>query len=86
MISVDNLYQGHFDSYETIYIEIPHPTSKKGLHVQPAGKYFRAFCKGSWNNLPDKYNEILEYATLQGLSLCGYSYETGINESMINTM
>lgn len=86
MISVDNLYQGHFEAYEAIYIEISHPTSRKGLYVQPAGKYLRAFCKGSWDNLPDKYNEILEYAKRQGLSLYGYSYETGINESVINTM
>lgn len=84
MISVENLYQGHFECYDAIYIEVPHPLSKKGLHSQPAGKYLRAFCKGSWDKLPDRYKEILAYAKAQGLSLFGYSYETGINESVIS--
>lgn len=85
MIPVGNLYQGKFNQYHALYIEIPHPMSRKGLHLQPAGKYLRAFCKGSWDKLPGKYKEILAYAEQQGLSLCGYSYETGINETVIDT-
>lgn len=84
MISVKNLQQGDFEHYDALYIEVPNPASKKGLHVQSAGKYLRAFCKGSWDKLPGRYNEILAYAKKQGISLCGYSYETGINESVIS--
>ena len=58
----------------------PSPFQKKGLHVQPAGTYLRAFCQGSWDKLHDRYQEILAYADRNGLSLCGYAYETGINE------
>lgn len=83
MISVENLYQGNFNAYSALYIEIPAPISKEGLQIQPAGKYLRAFCKGSWDKLPDRYKEILAYAEQQGLTLCGYSYETGLNESVI---
>jgi effector-binding domain-containing protein len=54
------------------------------LHIKPAGKYLRAFCKGSWDRLPDRYKEILAYAQKQGLSLTGYSYEMGINETVID--
>ena len=84
MISVESLYSGDFQNYSALYFELPNPASKKGLHIKPAGKYLRAFCKGSWDRLPDRYKEILAYAQKQGLSLTGYSYEMGINETVID--
>jgi effector-binding domain-containing protein len=54
------------------------------LHAKPAGKYLRAFCKGSWDKLAGRYKEIFAYADKQGFSLTGYSYETGINETVID--
>lgn len=84
MISVQSLYQGDFQNYCALYIELPHVKSKKELHIKPSGRYLRAFCKGSWDRLPDRYHEILDYAKNQGLSLTGYSYETGINETVID--
>ena len=83
MISVDSLRQKRYDRYDAIYIELPQPGSKKGLHIQPAGEYLRAFYKGPWDALPNRYEEIFSYADAQGLCLCGYAYETGINESVI---
>lgn len=84
MISVENLYQGNFNNYHALYIEISYPISRKGLYLQPSGYYLRAFCKGSWDKLPNKYKEILDYAEQQGLSLYEYAYETGINETVID--
>ena len=83
MISVDCLRQKEYNHYEAIYIELLQPTSKKGLHIQPAGTYLRAFYRGPWENLPRRYEEIFAYAESQGLALYGYAYETGINESVI---
>lgn len=83
MISVDCLRQKEYNHYEAIYIELPQPISKKGLHIQPAGTYLRAFYWGPWENLPRRYEEIFAYAESQGLALYGYAYETGINESVI---
>ena len=54
--------------------------------MQPAGTYLRAFCKGSWDNISDKYKEILAYVDKQGLSLYGFAYETGINELVIDSI
>lgn len=84
IIPVESLYRGDFQNYSALYFELPTPTSKRGLHIKPAGKYLRAFCKGSWDKLPDRYKEILAYADKQGFSLTGYSYETGINETVID--
>lgn len=83
MIPVEHLYQGKFEDYSALYIELPYPVSKKGLHLQPAGTYLRAFCKGSRSCLPDRYREILSYAGQQNLTLHGFAYETGINELVV---
>ena len=74
------------DRYTALYIEMPFPVSQKGLHLQPAGTYLRAFHKGSWDKLPGRYKEILAFANQQGLSLYGYAYETGINEIVIDNI
>lgn len=86
MIHTQSLYNGDFNNYSNLYIELSNPTSKKGLHIKPSGKYLRAFCKGNWDNLPNRYEEILSYAKKNRLSLNGYSYEKGINIAVINKL
>ena len=86
MLPVEHLYQGKFSEYSALYIEMPFPVSKKGLHLQSAGTYLRTFCKGNWDKLPERYKEILAYAKKQGLTLCGYAYETGINDLVIDSI
>ncbi len=84
MISVDSLINGNFDDYSRLFIEIPFVTQKTGLHIQPGGKYLRAFHKGDWASLPARYRAVLDYAAEHGLKLTGYSYEKGINEIVID--
>ncbi len=84
MIPVSSLLQGNFDDYTKLFIEIPLLKQTEGLHMQPNGKYLRAFHKGSWDKMPLRYQAILEYACRQGLTLAGYSYEKGINEAVID--
>lgn len=86
MLPVDNLYSGEFGGYSALYIELPFPAHKRGLHVQPKGRYLRAFCKGDWNNLPGRYLEILSYAKEHDLQFYGFAYEKGINELVIDTL
>ena len=85
MIAVEHLYQVYYDRYEALYVELPRLSARKGLHIRPAGRYLRAFCKGPWENLPGRYEEILAYAGAHGLTLYGWSYETGLNESVIDS-
>ena len=84
IIPVASLLNGNFDDYSMLFIEIPFLTQAKGLHIQPKGKYIRAFHKGGWEKLPLRYQAILQYARCQGLTLCGYSYEKGINETVVD--
>ena len=82
MIAVEKLHGGDFTAYSKLFIEIPLLTQKAGLHIQPGGTYLRAFHKGDLSALPEKYREILTYAKARGLTLTGYSYEKGINETV----
>lgn len=84
MISVASLLRGNYDEYTRLFIEIPFLDHREGLHIQPAGKYLRAFHKGDLDRLPLRYQEILEYARRESLTLSGYSYEKGINETVID--
>ena len=84
MISVDDLHLGNYDNYSKLFIEIPFPIKKTGLHIQPGGKYLRAFHKGGWSSIPQTYQKIMDYADAHGLTLSGFSYEMGINENVID--
>lgn len=84
MISAEDLYKGKFNNYSKLFIDMPFPVKQEGLHLQRGGKYLRAFYKGAWEGLPLKYQEILDYAKKHGLKLTGFSYETGINENVID--
>lgn len=84
MIPVSSLLKGSFDDYTGLFIEIPFLTQKTGLHIQPGGKYLRAFHKGDWSGIPAKYRELMDYAAVHGLTLSGFAYEMGINENVID--
>lgn len=85
ILPVEDLYCGHYHNYSALYMELPFPTHRKGLHIQPKGTYLRAFCKGSWDKLPGRYMEILNYAKENRLQFYGFAYEKGINELVIDT-
>ena len=84
MISVADLENGSFDNYSKLFIEIPFLPYQTGLHIMPKGKYLKAFHKGEWDGIPKRYQEILDYAKENGLTLHGFSYEMGINENVID--
>lgn len=86
IMPVESLYREDFGDYSALYIELPFPTQQKGLHIQPKGKYLRAFYQGDWAGLAKRYREILAYAKEQGLKFYGFAYEKGINELVIDTL
>lgn len=84
MIPVSSLLAGHYDDYTKLFIEIPFLTYQPGLHVPPSGKYLRAFHKGDWEKIPQRYEEIFAFAEKHNLKLHEFSYEMGINENVID--
>lgn len=86
MIPVSNLYAGKFYDYTAMFMMVSAPPDQENLHIQPAGQYLRAYSKGTWDRIPDRYRELLRFCDAQGLELTGYSYENCINERVINSM
>ena len=86
MIAVDCLLQGKFEDYSKLFIEIPFPVRKDGLHLAPAGKYVRAFYQDFGENAVHCYRKIFAYVREHGFTLSGYSYEIIINENVIERM
>ncbi len=86
MIAAESLYRGDFTNYTKMFIEIPFPIKKSGLHIQPAGTYVRAFYRESEKNALLCYQKVLDYAAKRGLTLSGFSYEIIINENVIDRM
>ena len=92
MIPVKSLLSGDFDHYTKLFIEIPFLSQEtgprgqadEGLHIRPAGQYLRAFHRGSWDQIPGRYQDILAWADDHGLTLSGFSCEKGINEDVID--
>lgn len=84
MIPVESLQNGRFDDYSKLFIEIPFLPYHTGLHIMPQGKYLRAFHKGNWDKLSGRYEELFAYAKKHNLAFHGFSYEMGINESVID--
>lgn len=46
----------------------------------PKGSYLCAYFKGSWDNLPEFYNEIIKFSNKHNIVLSGYAYEMGLND------
>ncbi|MCI8401050.1 MAG: MerR family transcriptional regulator [Lachnospiraceae bacterium] len=84
MIAVDRLQSGNFEDYSKLFIEIPFPIKKDGLHIQPAGDYVRAFYRDATGSPVLCYQKIFEYVKEHGLALSGFSYEVIINENVID--
>ena len=85
MLPVSDLYAGHYSNYTTLFIELPAVSSQTANHIQAPGTYLRAYCKGNWDNLPKRYEELLDYANSHHLQFTGFSYEKGLNEALIDT-
>lgn len=84
MISVASLQSDDFDAYSKLFIELPFLPCQTGLHITPGGSYLRAFHRGGWEQISLRYREILRYAREHSLMLYGFSYEMGINETVID--
>lgn len=84
MIAVESLYRGDLMDYSKMFIEIPSPIKKDGLHIQAAGKYLRAFYRDSPKDSAACYQRVFDHAEAHGLVLSGFSYEVIINENVID--
>ncbi|EEA84557.1 MerR family transcriptional regulator [Peptacetobacter hiranonis] len=88
-ISVDKIQRGEFEEYDGLFIEMLDDMESKNTKntiIKPKGKYICAYHMGDWDTLPDFYDEIVEYAEENNLTLVGYSFEIGMNDFAISDM
>lgn len=81
-ISIEKIKNGNFDIYDGIYTQVD--AKRKNLYIKPQGQYLRGFCVGDWDNIPDVYEKMLDFAESQNLHLRGYAFESGLNEFAIS--
>lgn len=85
-ISVDKILNGETEDYDGLFIQIHPNINSNRVTIKPKGEYICAYQIGNWNNLPDIYSEIIEYAKKEKLNLVGNSYEIGMNDFAISDM
>lgn len=86
LLPVSSLYRHDFTDYQGIFLKVPEADMRSNIHIQPAGTYLCTYAKGSWDKLPLKYLDILEYASQRHIQLEGYAYETGVNDVLAASM
>lgn len=80
MISTDSLYQNEFDNYYALFIKVPASYSSENIYIKPRGKYLHAYCKGDFDKVILRYQELLNFARENNITFAGYAYEKSINE------
>lgn len=83
-ISLDHVYEGQFDRYEGIYTVALSDKLDSDRLLRPKGTYLCGYQKGTWDQLPILYQQMLEYAAEKQLQLTGYAYEVGLNDFVIS--
>lgn len=83
-ISMEKIKNRNFDSYDGLFTPVNKKCEGNDFFTMPKGTYLRAYHKGSWDMLPKFYEDIMEFAEKQNISLTGYAYEIGMNDFSIS--
>lgn len=78
MISYEELYQNHFDTYAYFFTKVITPPDAIPHYIKKGGYYITTYLKGDYYNCLSAYNLLLDYAKTHQLTLSGYSYKEAI--------
>lgn len=84
-ISLDKVINKSFEKYDGIYTYPLGDESDCSTFNRPKGKYLCGYQKGNWDKAPAMYENMIDYARQNNLSLTGYAYEIGLNEFAISS-
>ncbi|MEE3954623.1 MerR family transcriptional regulator [Peribacillus frigoritolerans] len=75
MISKENIFEGNHDDYSFLYTKVmeKHPAST--FYSKPKGLYVVAYHKGSYKNISETYERILQFMKGENLNLRSFAYE-----------
>ncbi len=83
-ISAENITSRKFDCYDSFFAYCP-DNSETYDEILPKGCYLKTYCIGGWENIPQIYTNLLEYAHQNNFLLEGFAYEEGLNELSIKS-
>lgn len=82
-IAVDKVEQGKWEEYDGLFTPVQRRAEGKDGMIRGKGKYLRGIQKGTWDKLPQLYQEMLDYGKEHRLMLTGYAFEMGMNDFVI---
>lgn len=85
MICCDKVLNGDCENYDRAYIK-PLSAQAQAPFIRPGGRYLRIVHKGHWQGIPQAYACLAAYARAHYLSLKGYAYERGLNETLSSNL
>ncbi len=84
-VSEENLRQGIFQEYNSVFILVEDPLETTALSViLPAGKYACLLFQGSHNDSTGPYGQLLEFIERQGFQIRGEAIERAIVDEFIS--
>lgn len=75
MISQENLLNQEYTKYTYFYSPVTDKTRSRMLFLKPKGKYVVAYHKGSFEEVSQTYERMLEFIKENQLQIAGYAYE-----------
>lgn len=79
-ISIDKVKTKQFDRYDGLYSPAMEKRRTGHMMLKPQGMYLCGYLKGTWDRLPNLYEEMLNYAGERQIDLSGYAFDRGIND------
>lgn len=83
-ISAENITSRKFNCYDSFFAYCP-DNSETYNEILPKGCYLKTYCIGEWENIPQIYTNLLEYAHQNNFLLEGFAYEEGLTELSVKS-
>ncbi len=75
MISKENIIEGNHDDYSFLYTKVMEKHPAHTFYSKPKGLYVVAYHKGSYKNISETYERILQFMESENLNLKSFAYE-----------
>lgn len=85
-ITIEKVRNSMFDEYDGLFTPMQKKGRKNGLMLKEGGSYLCGYVKGSWDQIPNLYNEMFKYADKHQLTLTGFAYEMSQNDFVISNV
>ncbi|WMM26301.1 MerR family transcriptional regulator [Tissierella sp. MB52-C2] len=75
VLAIDNILEKRFNSFSYLYTKGENVHDKDTTLIRREGWYLQVYYKGSYQNISEMYNKIIEYAAKHQIKLGKHAYE-----------